>query len=121
MPAQPKIPGAGRPPPPAEMSQREQQIWQSVVDSKPLNYFDAGVLPLLAALCTHQWQSELIAQEMRHHPMPRLRVEFRRETAMVATLASRLRLGKIGLRKHQSSEALEAASAPRRRLWEVMK
>jgi hypothetical protein len=65
----------------------------------------------------HTLLAEQTAVEIRRNPTPRLRVEFRRETEMISTISSRLRLGKVGLRKHQSSEALEAQSAPRRRLW----
>src|SRR5262249_47457364 len=49
----PLIPGGGRPPPPQELSARERDIWTDAVQSRPLYYFDAPTLPLLAAFCTH--------------------------------------------------------------------
>jgi hypothetical protein len=69
----------------------------------------------------HTWQAEMIAAELRQNPNRHLRHEHRKQTAMIATLSTRLRLSKLGQRKHQSSEAVEAASAPRRRLWEVVR
>jgi hypothetical protein len=51
--ATPILPGKGRPPPPADLSERERQIWIGVVESRPLNFFDAGTLPLLRAFCLH--------------------------------------------------------------------
>jgi len=76
---------------------------------------------MLAALCMHTWQAEMIAAEMRQNPTQRNRHEHRKQTAMIATLSTRPRLSKLGRRKHQSSEEREASGAPRRRLWEVVK
>jgi hypothetical protein len=66
----------------------------------------------------HVWQTELTAEELRRNPTQRNRDEHRKQTSMVATLSTRLRLGKISGRRHQTSEALETI-APRRRLWLV--
>jgi hypothetical protein len=93
-----------------------------VVDARPPHYFDAACLPLLSAYSTHCWQSELLASDLRRNPTNRfLRAEHRRETAMVSTLAHKLRISKLSSRNHQSVEANETRGAPRRRLWEVVK
>jgi hypothetical protein len=81
-----------------------------------LHYFDAGTLPMLAGLCMLTMLAEDVAAELRIHPTDRLKREYRQQMAAIATLSTRLRLGKISGRKHQTSEALEAR-APRRRLW----
>jgi hypothetical protein len=117
----PQIPGSKRPPPPADMSPREQQIWRDIVDARPVFYFGRETYPMLEALCMHAMQAEMLAAELRRNPTRHLRNEHRKQTAMIATLSTRLRLSKLGRRKHQSSEEREAASAPRRRLWEVVK
>jgi hypothetical protein len=62
---------------------------------------------------------EDLAAELREKPTARLKREYRQNVAMIATLSTRLRLGKISGRRHQTSEALEGAGAPRRRLWLV--
>jgi hypothetical protein len=119
MPPLPRIPGSERPPPPAELSAREAEIWRDIVDSRPLHYFGRETWPMLAALCTHAAQAELLAAELRRHPSQKNRDEHRKQTMAVATLSTRLRLSKLGRRKHQSSEEREASGAPRRRLWQV--
>jgi len=115
----PRLPGSERPPPPAELSQREAQIWRDIVDARPLHYFGRETWPMLAALCTHAAQAELLAAELRRNSTQKNRDEHRKQTAMIATLSTRLRLSKLGQRKHQSSEEREASGAPRRRLWQV--
>ena len=117
--ALPRIPGAERPPPPAELSPREQQIWIDIVEARPLHYFGRETWPMLTALCTHAAQAELLAAELRRHPSQKNRDEHRKQTLAVATLSTRLRLSKLGRRKHQSSEEREASGAPKRRLWVV--
>src|SRR5262249_51340094 len=114
----PRIPGAERPPPPAEMSAREAKIWTDVVDSRPVHYFGRETFPLLEAFCMHSVLAQDLAAGLRQHPRSqKLRDEHRKQTSMIATNSSRLRLGKVGQRKHQSSEVHEASGAPRRRLW----
>jgi hypothetical protein len=38
---------------------------------------------------------------------------------MLAMIANKLRLGKLGLRRHQLTDAEAIARTPKRRLWEV--
>jgi len=115
----PQIPGSKRPPPPADMSKREAEIWTDIVDSRPAFYFDRSTFPMLAALCMHAAQAELLAAELRRNSTQKNRDEHRKQTAMIATLSTRLRLSKLGQRKHQSIEERDASGAPRRRLWQV--
>ena len=115
----PQIPGSKRPPPPADMSKREAEIWTDIVDSRPAFYFDRSTFPMLAALCMHAAQAELLAAELRRNSTQKNRDEHRKQTAMIAALSTRLRLSKLGRRKHQSSEEREASGAPKRRLWVV--
>jgi hypothetical protein len=119
--ATPILPGRGRPPPPSDLSERERQIWNDVVESRPLNFFDAGTLALLAAYCMHAIQARDLAAELRLRATDKLRKAYRQETSMLATLSSKLRLAKLqsGRRKHQHSDAEEIEKTPKRRLWLV--
>jgi hypothetical protein len=116
----PIIPGrGGRPPPPPRLSKAERQIWLDVVASRPPNYFDAGTWPLLEAFCLHSVVTDGLAAEVRSDQNnKRLRDEHRKQSAMVAMLATKLRLAKMQRRQHQSSEERETPT-PRRRLWVV--
>jgi hypothetical protein len=119
--ATPILPGKGRPPPPPELSERERKLWTDVVESRPLNFFDSGTLPLLAAYCMHTILARDLAAELRIHITDKLRKAYRQETSMLATLSSKLRLAKLqnGRRKHQHSDAEEIERTPKRRLWLV--
>ena len=119
---QPRVPGSqsSRPSPPSELSERERQLWLDLIDSRPANYFATReTWPLLKALVMHAWQCEILAEDLRKGPTRSARNEYRRESQMVAQLASKLRLGKVGQRSHQSSEYNETLGSPRRRLWLV--
>jgi hypothetical protein len=117
----PIIPGrGGRPSPPPELSEAEQRIWLDAVGCRPVNYFDTGTLPLLRAYCLHSVLADKLAAEVRQNlTNKRLRDEHRKQTTMVAMLATKLRLAKMQRRQHQSSETAEIAKTPRRRLWVV--
>jgi len=111
MPATPAIPGQGRPLPPPELTERERHIWTACVESRPLNYFDPGTWPLLKAYAMHAVLAEDRAAELRKHSTDKLRREHRQQTAMLANLATRLRLTKLGQRRDQRSDYAEVPSA----------
>jgi hypothetical protein len=119
--ATPTLPGKGRPPPPPELSEREKQIWNGVVESRPLNFFDAGTLPLLRAFVLHAVLAQDLAAELRVHATDKFRKAYRQETSMLACLSSKLRIAKLqsGRKKHQHSDAEEIEKTPKRRLWLV--
>jgi hypothetical protein len=121
---QPRIPGSpsSRPSPPPELSPREAELWTDIVDGRPPNYFGKETWPLLLALIMHCWLAEQMAEDVRAHNTPRNRAELRRENQMVAMLAGKLRLGKVGMRSHQSVDYNAATKGVvRRRLWVVPK
>jgi hypothetical protein len=115
--AAPIVPGGGRPPPPPELSEREREIWIQTVEARPLNFFEKATLPLLEAYCQHVVLCRQLAAELRLGSTPERRAEFRRQTAIMASLATKLRLTKLGLRRHQRTDAEEIDATPRRRLW----
>jgi hypothetical protein len=65
----------------------------------------------------HSVLADRLAAELRQTSTQRLRDEFRKQSTMIASLASKLRLAKMQRRQHQSSEERETSRAPRRRLW----
>jgi len=117
MSANPLVPGQGRPLPPSELSDPEREIWIATVEARPLNFFDAATWPLLEAYCEHVVLMRQLAAELRVRSTPRRRSEFRKAAAAMASLATKLRLTKLGLRKHQRSDAEDIAATPMRRLW----
>jgi len=111
----PNVPGAGRPsPPPPELSDCEREIWIATVEARPLNFLDAATWPLLETYCQHVILCRRLASELRVHSTPKRREEYRRQTTAMASLATKLRLTKLGLRKHQRSDAEDIAATPRR-------
>jgi hypothetical protein len=119
--AAPMLPGQGRARPPPELSANEKRIWKDVVESRPLHYFGPETWPLIRAYCMHAVLAQQLAAALRQESTSRLRDEHRRQTAMLCSLASKLRLAKMQRRKHQSTEADEIAQTPKRRLWVVPK
>src|SRR5262245_9902693 len=105
----PMVPGAGRPLPPKDLSEREREIWSAAVESRPLYFFDPPTWPLLSCFCIHATIIEELAVELRTKPTERLRREHRQQTATLAMLATKLRLGKLGRRPHQRTDAEEIA------------
>src|SRR5262249_32284814 len=107
---QPRIPGQPRPPPPAEMSEREAEIWRDIVDARPLHYFGRENLPH-AGCPVHAHASGRAAGGGASQAS---NSEEPRRAPQAAS-----RLSKLGQRKHQTTEQREASGAPRRRLWQV--
>ena len=74
---------------------------------------------MLKAYCMHAVLAEDLAADLRRHATDKLRREHRQQTAMIANLATPLRLTKLGQRRDQRSEHVEVAKTPKRRLWVV--
>ena len=49
----PIMPGDAKPPPPADMSKSEADVWRMIVDAMPLRYFGRETWPVLVGLCKH--------------------------------------------------------------------
>src|SRR5262249_2212659 len=111
--ATPILPGKGRPEPPPELSIRERKIWEDCVSARPLNWFDGGTLPLLSAYCLCAVMTRDLAADLRKHSTAERRAEYRKQTATLGMLASKLRLAKLQQRKgHQHTDADRIAKTP---------
>src|SRR4029077_8465266 len=90
---------AGRksPAPPRVLSTRAKWIWRSIVAAKPIDWFDAGQLGLLADHCETQTRLEEVWARLRRYPVGwregrLLMVELRILRGNYATSARLLRL-----------------------------
>lgn len=115
----PLRPGEGRPEPPAELSQREAELWREIVSSRPPNHFGRETFPLLRAYCTTAMLVEDQAAEVRalRHAgkaVKRASDEHRRTVSALGALATKLRL--VARRPTRVEESADRAT-PRRRLW----
>jgi len=118
--AVPLTPGEGRPPPPAELTEREAEVWRKTVESRPMHYFGAEHEPLLKAYCCHAVMADDLADEIRDFQkrkmkVDKLRREYRSEAALLSSLSAQLR---ISVRRNPSRAAdNQIAQTPKRRLW----
>lgn len=81
--------------PPETLNIREQEIWNSIIRSKPADWFDAGSLLLLARYCVGMNQAEKLEEILRATPTEDAkRLETRVITlyGSLVTLATKLRL-----------------------------
>jgi len=117
--ATPLVPGQGRPLPSPELSAPERQVWIQTVEARPLHFFDTATWPLLEAYCASVVECRRLAAELRVHSTPKRRDECRKQTALMASLATKLRLTKLGQRAHQRTDQEAIEATPRRRLWMV--
>lgn len=57
--------GAGRPKPPARLSAPEKRLWIGIVASKPIGWFDATTIPLLAEYCSTISSCDAVTAQLR--------------------------------------------------------
>lgn len=89
-----------RPEPPAELGDEMAEVWRAQVNSRPAAYFDAAAQRLLVQFCRHTVAARRVAQLIRQAEMEdeffpddwmKLLRAQQRESAMIATLATKLR------------------------------
>ena len=86
-------------PPPADLTAVEAQIWNSVVATKPADWFQADCAPILVAYCKHI-STAMVLDEMIVGCEPenlesvffKLIDERRKETSKIESCATKLRL-----------------------------
>lgn len=54
----PLIPGDDKPAPPDFLSEREAEVWRSIVNAMPLRHFGRETWPVLVGLCRHTIAAE---------------------------------------------------------------
>src|SRR5688572_6717608 len=97
------VPGS-RPEPPSELTAEQGEEWRAIVSRMPANWFTRETHPLLADLCRHIVRSRVIAVKIDEFDpewlvtdagaktYDRLCAMGERETRMMASLATKLRL-----------------------------
>lgn len=93
--------------PPIELDGEQKEVWVAVTDAMPADWFGEGAVPLLVQLCRHTVQARRIAELIEQAAGNRetrldyydslLRLQAR-ETAALASLSTKLRLGPASLR-----------------------
>lgn len=89
--------GAKRPAPPAWLLPEAAATWRQIVGAKPLGWFDAGSLPLLAQYCATLVRARELAEQLvvvppREKGAQALEVRLMGVNGSCATLATKLRL-----------------------------
>jgi hypothetical protein len=119
------VPGAGRPEPPADLSERERVVWVQTAEAMPSGWFGRESWPLLKAYCRHAAASEIVARKLaaalagpatkdRLAAAEKLSKLHAREGAALCTVAYALRLSpKSRLSKSAATTARGAAAAVR--------
>jgi len=119
----PRIPGQGRPPPPADLDPVERRIWSEVVDALPGHWLDpAGqvLLRRLAAQAAVAEQLELRLRQTRAEGRADSKavIEHGAVSVIVARLLAELRATpKSQLRGRAAGSRAE--QAPQMRPWEI--
>ena len=103
---------------PKELMDEEVEIWQSVVDSRPADWFSPGNVPLLTQYCRHVIQARRIAEWIEKAPEnPKLKIidydrllkMQRDESAIIAMLATKMRLAQQSLTNHRGNTISQKA------------
>ena len=113
----PLFPDGPRPPPPADLSQKEAQVWRDTVDSMPARWFTPETWPVLRGYCAHviaadaAWARYLPALEDPYaEPKSLLKLSqlFHQEASGVRRAATVLGISRMarqarhGIPKHQA-------------------
>jgi hypothetical protein len=109
--------------PPHELSDEEAETWTAIVASEPADCFTVATRPLLAQYCHHVVHARriahLIAQTASTPNFDRdgyerlLRMQ-ERESRVMATLATKMRLTQQSTRTHRGNKRMSLARKP----WE---
>ncbi|HSG15824.1 MAG TPA: hypothetical protein VLE70_05820 [Anaerolineae bacterium] len=95
------VSSARRPDPPSELTDEMREVWRTVVNGKPADWFDAGSAPVLAQYCRHviaaRRVAQLIAKIEREEEFDadlwnRLLRAQERQSAQIASLGTKMRL-----------------------------
>jgi hypothetical protein len=125
---------SGRPEPPPEVRRREAEIWRSIVDSMPRNWFGKETWSLLKGFCKHSFAAEKFGERYTElleagppeagagvaiywETIDKLGDLYGRETRAISNLSVRLRIAKLQRQRIEKDEAA-IRNTPQRRMWE---
>jgi hypothetical protein len=109
--------------PPHELTDEEVEIWASVVNDQPADWFSPSTAPLLAAYCRHVIAARRVAElieratsdpELSVVDYDRLLKMQERESRTIASLATKMRVAQQSLTNHRGNKTQHATRKP----WE---
>lgn len=109
--------------PPHHLTDEEVEVWHSVVNSEPADWFTPGNAPMLAQYCRHVIQAHRIADLIeRATGDPKLKITAydrllkiqERESRCIASLATKMRISQQATTNHRGNKKPSASSKP----WE---
>lgn len=109
--------------PPHDLNDEEVEVWASVVEAEPADWFSPSTVPLLAQYCRHVIQARRIAELIeRATSDPGLSVKDydrllkiqQRESAIIRSLATTMRISQQATTNHRGNKKPTASKKP----WE---
>jgi hypothetical protein len=109
--------------PPHDLTDEEVEVWAAIVGAEAADWFTPSTVPLLAQYCKHTINarrvSELIERatsdpELSVRDYDRLLVMQARESQILATLATKMRIAQQSTTNHRGNHKPSAARKP----WE---
>jgi hypothetical protein len=106
--------------PPHDLTDEEVEVWQSVVNAEPADWFSASTAPMLAQFCRHVVCARQIAElreritkKMDLDAYDKLLTMQARESRAIAQLATNMRLSQQATINHNGNK-----KPSRKPLWE---
>lgn len=108
---------------PHDLTDEDVEVWATVVDSHPADWFAASTAPIVAAYCRHVISARRIAEliekavsdpELSILDYDRLLKMQERESRAIATMATKMRITNQALTNHRGNKTKTAARKP----WE---
>lgn len=109
--------------PPHDLTDEEVEIWAAVVSAEPADWFSPSTVPLLAQYCRHVIQAKRIAvliergtsdPDLDVKDWERLLKMQERESRMIASLATKMRISQQSTTNHRGNKKPNATRKP----WE---
>jgi hypothetical protein len=107
--------------PPADLTDEEVEVWAAVVAAEPADWFSPSTVPLLAQYCRHVISAKRVAelierttQEMDLAMYDKLLAMQARESGVISTLATKMRIAQQSTTNHRGNKKPTQA----RKLWE---
>jgi len=109
--------------PPHDLMDEEVEVWVAVVESLPADWFSPATVPILAGYCRHVISARRVAEliekatadpELSIKDYDRLLKMQQRESAEIASLATKMRISQQSLTNHRGNKKPTAARKP----WE---
>lgn len=108
---------------PHDLNDEECEVWSAVVNSEPADWFTPSTVPLLRQYCRHVIQARRVAEliekatcdpDLAFKDYAKLLETQRMESAIIATLAVKMRIAQQSTTNHRGNKKPSATKKP----WE---